>query len=72
MTNRRFPVAGTELTVPWEVAMRAAARRLELLFLTPTPMKCQLLCFVRSEQFGGFTEAELDTWYGKHWREVAQ
>lgn len=63
--DKRFPVANTDppLTVPWEVAEQAYLAYHSLL------SQQSLERFSRN---GGFTEAELDTWYGKHWQEVAQ
>ena len=67
MTERRFPVAGTELTVPWEVMEETANEWVRRFgdYSTRSIMEVW-------ERQGGLTEAELNTWYGKHWREVAQ
>ena len=70
MTNRRFPVAGTNLTIPWEVAALAYSKWKEE-FLTLHPN--QVLPWLEYwEGQGGWTATELDTCYGKHWREVAE
>ena len=69
MTNRRFPVAGTELTVPWEVATDACVKRANAMW------ELDQVVALTPEQFaaiGGMDEEQLDKWYGKHWREVAQ
>ena len=63
MTNRRFPVAGTKLTIPWAVAERALAayKRYVVCGSTLTLEKVQ-------KGKGGFTEEELDEW-APGWRE---
>lgn len=80
MTNPRFPVLGTDLTVPWEVAEEARSHMLYELDKTPEAFKVQgryfLLSLIQEAEYGGFTPFELDTWYndptGKDWREMAR
>ena len=72
MTNRRFPVAGTKLTIPWEVAERAIPSYAKHYGF---PMECGrttvdgLLETLRNT--AGFTESELDAW-APDWREHAR
>ena len=73
--EKRFPVANTSplLTVPWEVAQQAqdeCNRRFDeatILDVSPKPWTLD-----EWASYGGMTIAELDTWYGRHWREVAE
>ena len=68
MTDRRFPVAGTELTVPWEVAEQAIQK-----WCQNHPLNWDADDIVQWKEInGGLMPGELDTWYGEHWREVAR
>ena len=69
MTNRRFPVAGTDLTIPWEIAEQTYREA-----CTRWPAYPELKGRRKLSDFRrrGFTESELDIWYGKHWRKVAR
>ena len=61
----RFPVGTTNLTIPWEIAEQAAKNfvRANGKCYSSNPVKL----------FGSaLLPDELDTWYGKHWREVAE
>lgn len=72
MTERRFPVAGTDppLTIPWEVALDAhKIYCIEYHNYDADGVPLSLETYATE---GGFTESELDTWYGKHWREMAE
>ena len=74
MTNCRFPVAGTELTIPWEVAVktyqvwvRQQAKKMPISMNLITGLMTMRQLFRH-----GVTSDELDTWYGEHWREMAE
>ena len=68
MTNRRFPVlTDPPLTIPWEVAEQAYAKYLEF-----SMQQRHRYSFQEMACKGGMAPFELDTWYGKHWREVAE
>ena len=67
MTKRKFFVAGTNLTVPWEVFERTWAGYANQWPKMERPLTCKQIT-----EAWGFTEKELDLWYGKHWREVAE
>ena len=73
MANRRFPVANTDppLTVPWDVAEQAHSTYL-LRWVQPAHKRGIIIGLSRRKEMGGFTKAELDEWYGPHWREVAE
>ena len=75
MTNRRFPVLGTDLTIPWEVAELANRELAKRTMGAVTPMARRLgqcwLPIKERYQRGGFTESELDAW-APGWREVAR
>ena len=69
MTEKRFPVRGTELTIPWEVAEQAR----EACIQCGVEQGVETRPYDMQEWFtaGGFSEEELDTW-APGWREVAQ
>ena len=66
MTDRRFPVAGTDLTIPWAVAERAQATFVLEWDWPRNPIPLEL-----REKLGGFTEGQLDAWV-PGWRENAR
>ena len=75
MTNRTFPVLGTSLVIPWEVAHQAQHCLAMRLMGASTPMSRRLghgwLTLKDRKQMGGFTEEELDRW-APDWREHAR
>ena len=72
MIDKRFPVANTDppLTIPWEVADTCADNRSRCFWESERVIG--MSAQQKLEWDGGFTESELDTWYGRHWREVAE
>ena len=72
MTDKRFPVANTSspLTVPWEVADTACQNRAHAMYQEDGVLGLDARGMLKWE--GGLTEQQLDTWYGRHWREMAQ
>ena len=68
MSERRFPVAGTELTIPWAVAEQAyAVWKSNFEKAHPNHIPAWIEYW---EGQGGFTESELDAW-APGWREEA-
>ena len=68
MTNRTFPVAGTNLVIPWEIGCRAWGRYCHSF---PNDLHAVPPKGLQDFQSIGFTEAELDEW-APDWREHAE
>ena len=63
--NRRFPIAGTDV----HIRIGKDVLVFSEIALCMEPLHVLLK---RCVEHGIVTESELDTWYGKHWREVSE